>query len=144
MHELSVCQGLMQQVTAIAQQHRAQRVDKIVLQIGPLSGVVPELVQAAFPFASAGTLAQQAQLIIHSLPIRVHCQTCDAETDAQVNRLLCGKCGDWHTRLVSGDELLLQSVELISNNEVYNQARQDTSDRDHPGGTAINKEGSYV
>lgn len=29
-----------------------------------------------------------------------------------MNRLLCGACGDWHTRIISGDELLLESVEL--------------------------------
>lgn len=117
MHELSVCQGLMQQVEAIAQQHGAKRVDKIVLQVGPLSGVVPELIQSAFTFASAGSIAELAELIIHSLPVRVHCQTCHAETNAEVNRLLCGACGDWHTRLISGDELLLQSVELISSDQ---------------------------
>lgn len=126
MHELSVCQGLMRQVDAIAQQHHAHRIDKIVLQVGPLSGVVPELIQAAFPFASAGTIAEQATLIIHTLPVRVHCQTCHAETDAEVNRLLCGKCGDWHTRLISGDELVLQSVELINDkvSELNSQANE--------------------
>ena len=128
MHELSVCQGLMRQVNDIAHQHHARRVDKIVLHIGPLSGVVPELIQAAFPFASAGSVAEQAQLEIHSLPIRVYCQICHAETTAAVNRLLCGACGDWHTRLVSGDELLLQSVELISDRETRRNHETDSTD----------------
>ena len=29
-----------------------------------------------------------------------------------MNRLICGACGDWHTQLLSGDELILESVEL--------------------------------
>jgi hydrogenase nickel incorporation protein HypA/HybF len=29
-----------------------------------------------------------------------------------MNRLTCAACGDWHTRVISGDELLLESVEL--------------------------------
>ena len=32
--------------------------------------------------------------------------------NATVNRLLCGACGDYHTRLLSGDEMILASVEL--------------------------------
>jgi hydrogenase nickel incorporation protein HypA/HybF len=31
-----------------------------------------------------------------------------------MNRLLCGACGDWHTQVIGGDELLLESVELES------------------------------
>ena len=31
---------------------------------------------------------------------------------ATANRLVCGSCGDYRTQLVSGDELLLASLEL--------------------------------
>ncbi len=113
MHELSVCQAMLQQVEAIAAQRQAHGVTSITIRIGPLSGVEPELLQHAFPVARAGTVAAEARLIVERLPIRVHCEQCDAETDATPNRLLCGACGDWHTRLVSGDELLLASVELL-------------------------------
>jgi len=51
-------------------------------------------------------------LIISKLPIRVRCNTCKAETEAAANRLLCGACGDWQTTLISGDEMLLERVEL--------------------------------
>jgi hydrogenase nickel incorporation protein HypA/HybF len=44
----------------------------------------------------------------------VRCETCGAESVALPNRLVCGACGDWHTRLVSGDEMLLASVELTT------------------------------
>jgi hydrogenase nickel incorporation protein HypA/HybF len=112
MHELSVCQGMLRQVDAIAAEHRAHAVTGITVRIGPLSGVEPDLLAQAFPIASAGTVADGAELLIETLPVRVHCQTCGEETEAAVNRLLCGSCGDFHTRLVSGDELLLASVEL--------------------------------
>ncbi len=113
MHELSVCQGMLQQVEAIAAQRQAHRVASITIRIGPLSGVEPDLLQHAFPVARAGTVAAEAKLIVERLPIRVSCDQCGAETEATANRLLCGACGDWHTRLVSGDELLLASVELL-------------------------------
>lgn len=112
MHELSVCQSLLTQVTDLARDQHANVVHKIVIRIGPLAGVEPGLLLQAFPLASAGTLAEAAELVIEELPLRVRCETCGAESAALPNRLVCGACGDWHTRLVSGDEMVLASVEL--------------------------------
>jgi hydrogenase nickel incorporation protein HypA/HybF len=112
MHELAVCQSLLEQVERIAADHGAERVERILLRIGPLSGVEAPLLRNAYPLAAAGTIAEGATLDIEPAPVRVHCVTCGAETDAAPNRLLCGACGDWHTRLVSGDEMLLANLEL--------------------------------
>jgi hydrogenase nickel incorporation protein HypA/HybF len=114
MHELSVCQAMLTQVTDLARAQRANTVHKIVLRVGPLAGVEPGLLRQAFPLASAGTLAEAAELVIEELPLRVRCETCGAETVALPNRLVCGACGDWHTRLLSGDEMVLASVELTT------------------------------
>ena len=117
MHELSVCQGMLSQVEEIARREHARQVDLIRLRIGPLSGVVPELLQQAFSIARAGTIAANAELAIETLPVRIRCTQCGAESDARPNRLLCGQCGDYRTQLLSGDELLLASVELTRSTE---------------------------
>jgi hydrogenase nickel incorporation protein HypA/HybF len=117
-HELSVCQALIGQVEGIAREHRATGVTLIRLQIGPLAGVEPQLLEQAYPLASAGTTAAGAQLVIERLPIKVRCRQCGAETPAEANRLLCGSCGDWHTTVISGDEMILTSVELVTENEI--------------------------
>jgi hydrogenase nickel incorporation protein HypA/HybF len=112
MHELSVCLSLLDQVQSIARDHGATRVERILLRVGPLSGIEGELLRNAYPLAAAGTLAEGAVLDIESTAIRVHCTMCGAESEAAPNRLLCAACGSHHTRLVSGDELLLAQVEL--------------------------------
>ena len=112
MHELALCQALMTQVETIAREHRAQRVTAITLGMGPLSGVEAQLLQHAYPIASAGTVAEDAELSIQTTPVCVRCNSCGETSEARVNRLVCGHCGDWRTDLVSGDELLLVSVEL--------------------------------
>ena len=115
MHELSVCQALIAQVEKVAQQHQAIAVEQLIVQIGVLSGMEPELLQQAFTIArTTSPVTQQSVLVIESLPIRVYCSSCDKESTATANRLLCGYCGAWQTRLVSGDELLLKSVELVT------------------------------
>jgi len=117
MHELSVCQALMSQVDDIAKQHKASAVEIIHLQLGPLSGVEPDLLQSAFPFASANTVADKAKLIIHLAPIRIRCNSCLTESEVSSNKLVCKACGDWHNQLLSGDELILERVELSSSQD---------------------------
>jgi len=113
MHELSICQNIISQVEDIATQHNATGIALIRLQLGPLSGVEAPLLQRAFPMAIAGSVAENATLEIETLPIRVQCKSCHAQTDASPNRLVCGQCGEWQTTIISGDEMLLASVELI-------------------------------
>jgi len=112
MHELAVCQGLMGQVNQIAVREHAERITLIRLSIGPLSGVEARLLRDAFPIAAAGSVAEAAELEIEEQPVRVRCLSCGAESHAQANRLVCGQCGDYRTQLLSGDEMLLTSLEL--------------------------------
>jgi hydrogenase nickel incorporation protein HypA/HybF len=113
MHELSVCQSLLGQIETVALENRATAVHRVTLQIGPLSGVEPQLLQQAFPIAMAGSIAESAVLDIERLPIRLECRQCGAESEAaSANKLVCGQCGHWQTRLLSGDEMLLASLEL--------------------------------
>ena len=59
-----------------------------------------------------GTPAQDADLVIEHSVIVVECTRCGARTEAKPNRLICGDCGDYKTRLVSGEEMTLLSLEL--------------------------------
>lgn len=111
MHELGVCQSLLKQVQAIARRHGGA-VQRVVLRVGPLSGVEPALLTRAYAAAAASTDVAGSELLIETPPLRVRCQSCGAETAASLERLTCATCGDWHTDLLSGDELLLLRVEL--------------------------------
>ena len=112
MHELAICQSLMDQVESIASEREAQYVTSIVVAMGPLSGVETQLLKNAYSVASAGTVAENAELVIEYLPVRVQCTQCDSESEVLPNKLICKQCGDWRTTLISGDELMLMSVEL--------------------------------
>jgi hydrogenase nickel incorporation protein HypA/HybF len=112
MHELALCQAMLAQVEDIVREHQAQRVVSITLGMGPLSGVEESLLKNAYPVAIAGSLAEGAELLIRTTPIKVRCTSCGEESDATANHLVCTHCGDWRTELISGDELLLISVEL--------------------------------
>ena len=112
MHEMSICQALMDQVERIAGEQGASRVDKIVLSIGPLAGVEPELLSRAYEVARLQTIAENAELEIETGPIVVECRKCGASGEAGVSRLVCPSCGDWQVNLTQGDELLLLRLEV--------------------------------
>ena len=122
MHELALCQALMSQVEVIARDNHATRVIAITLGMGPLSGVEEQLLKNAYPVASAGTVADGAELLVESTPVRVRCISCGEESEAEPNRLVCGHCDDWHTELVSGDELLLIRLEMEKSKQAAAQA----------------------
>ena len=112
MHELAICQAMMQQVESISASNHAKQVVSIVIGMGPLSGVEAQLLKHAYPIASAGTIAEGAELIIKNLPVRVNCNVCGKESEVPANKLLCEHCGNWKTTLLSGDELMLLSLEM--------------------------------
>jgi hydrogenase nickel incorporation protein HypA/HybF len=114
MHELAICQALLDEVERVAREQHAERVAAVRVRCGALAGVEPELLHRAYEVARAGTLAADAQLTIEDSPVRVRCSRCGSESGARVQRLVCAACGDWRTQVVAGDELVLASVELIA------------------------------
>jgi len=112
MHELAICQDLLTQVSHIADEHGATRVDKIIAVIGPLSGVEILLLERAFSVARCGTVAADAVLETEPCDILVHCRQCDATSAATANNLTCRQCGDWRVDVTQGEEMLLRTVEL--------------------------------
>lgn len=112
MHELSICRALLLQIHDLVEQHQACGVIEIVIGIGPLAGVESNLLARAYCIASAGTIAEHAKLTLETIPVKVICEQCGESAAVQPEALRCPKCGDLHTTLISGDELLLMSVEL--------------------------------
>jgi hydrogenase nickel incorporation protein HypA/HybF len=112
MHELSICQALVSQVLTLAQERAASSVRQVRIGVGPLSGVEWQLLQSAYPLACAGTRAEGSRLEIEHTELRVRCRSCGIDSVVAPNHLTCTACGDWRTALISGDELLLLSVEL--------------------------------
>jgi hydrogenase nickel incorporation protein HypA/HybF len=111
-HEFSVCQALLTQVTEIAKDRGAKAVERIVIEIGPLAGVEPTLLAQAFLLVRAGSCAAQAALSIETTGVAVRCLGCGAQSQTPANRLVCTVCGGYRTQIIAGDELRLRRVEL--------------------------------
>jgi hydrogenase nickel incorporation protein HypA/HybF len=112
MHELSICQALLNQVNHVAVDAGCEHIEKITIAIGPLAGVEPGLLASAFAVMKIGGCAAQATLIIESDGVRVECAACGKVSETAANRLVCPACRGYRTRVVAGTELRLLRVEL--------------------------------
>lgn len=132
MHELAVCQGLMEQVERIAASRGANRVTLIKIKAGPLSGIEPALLQQAFTIARAGTVAASANLEIETEAIEVRCRICGCQNEAASNRLLCDACGGWQVDVIRGQDLMLMSLELAGISEADPPPVKEISQSEEP------------
>ncbi len=110
MHELSIADAIV----AIAEQHAAgRRVARVEVKIGHLRQVVPSALEFAFELVAEGTALEGAELEIEDVPVRIACRKCAAEGRVAEFPFTCPSCGSFDTDVVSGDELLVDSLELV-------------------------------
>jgi len=112
MHELSITQHILDIVTRHAQRADADRVTAINLVVGELTGFVDDSIQFYFDMLSPDTLAEGARLSIRRVDARVRCTVCGAEFSPQGYSWLCPQCEAIGGEVVSGRELLVESIEV--------------------------------
>jgi hydrogenase nickel incorporation protein HypA/HybF len=112
MHELSIAQSVIE----VAARHAAgRRVYRVEVKVGHLRQVVPSALEFAFELASAGTALEGAELVIDEVPAVGRCRRCGAESVMTGFPLCCARCGDPDPEIVTGEELLVDSLELEEN-----------------------------
>lgn len=109
MHELSLVQGVIE----ICEQHSGgRRVLEVTLEIGALSGVVPEALEFCFEAASKDTLLEGAKLIIDRVPATGYCTACRATSTMETYFDPCPCCNAPVLDLRSGDEMRVKDLEV--------------------------------
>lgn len=108
MHELAITQSV---VDAVVARMSDTRIASVQLEIGKLSGIVPDSVRFCFDLIAEGTTLQGARLDIIEPPGRAHCAQCGLRFDIDDPILLC-PCGSANVRVLAGQELRIRSVEV--------------------------------
>lgn len=123
MHELGLLRGV---VTAVdeALEHKAsgqhpqekterRAIEAVGLTVGTQSGVLPEALDGAWPFAIAGTSCEGARLDVTIVPATVYCPSCACEQEIdEYFALTCPVCGTPTADLRHGREFQLTYVDL--------------------------------
>ena len=109
MHELS----LTQSVVEICEQNAGgRRVLSVTLELGELSGIVPDSVEFCFEACTKGTLLEGAQLIITRVAPKGLCRECGNEFPVSAYYDSCPNCGGFTVELMRGEEMRVKELEV--------------------------------
>ena len=110
MHELSICSA----IADTARDHAGGRsVRAVKLQIGHFRQVVPETLNYCWGLHTKDTDLDACALVVDYIAAVAHCNTCDTDTTLDMPVLRCGRCNGVDVTLVSGEEFLIESIDVV-------------------------------
>jgi hydrogenase nickel incorporation protein HypA/HybF len=112
MHELGLMQNIVDVVREHAEKNGSRRVTKIMLEVGALSGAVPESLRFYLDVCTKNTIVEGAQLEITAVPAQAKCRGCGDLFEVLKNNFACPHCKSENWELVSGKELTIQGIEV--------------------------------
>ncbi len=112
MHEYSIVQSLLDSCEEQAQKNDAKKITKVVVKIGVLSGVEPDLLQTAFDTFKEATICEESQFVINIQPILIKCQKCNTQSELSKHQYACPKCESVEIDILDGEEMYLMQLEM--------------------------------
>ena len=114
MHEMGITQEVLLSVIEASERAGATRINRVRLTVGELTDVVPDSLQFAWECLSPGTFAEGAVLEIREVPGRSVCMECGAEFAHDKFDRRCPEpgCGSFMTKVIAGDELRTDDVDV--------------------------------
>lgn len=109
MHELAMCRAI---ATTVAARAEGRPVTSVRLRVGHLRQVVPDTLAYCWGLHTRNTALDGSRLEVDHVPAAVRCRRCGSGTALDAPILRCSGCGSSEVDLVSGQELLIDSIEL--------------------------------
>ena len=112
MHELALTEKMLKLVLTEAKNHQAQRVTKIKVSIGELSGMIEDCVAYYFQLSAQGTIAAGAELEFVKCKAKLFCPACEREFEKGPQDFNCPCCGGLGRLTEAGRECFVESIEV--------------------------------
>jgi len=112
MHELSLCQEILNILQTQSVQQSFNKIMHIKLEVGELSCVDPNALAFGFTQIAKDTLAAEAKLDIITVPGRAFCEQCKKEVALSKYLAPCPDCDSWQLQIRSGNELRIKDIEV--------------------------------
>lgn len=110
MHELSVAMNIIEIVEEHARKENVTSVHEIEIEVGHISGVIPETLEFSLEIAVKGTMLENAKRIITSIPAKAKCLDCAHEFPVDDIYTMCPACNSFKFEFVTGRELRVMSI----------------------------------
>ena len=111
MHELGICDAILKTVDGIVKEEKIEKVHKVTLEVGMLSGVVPRFLTDCWQAVIDGTPYQDTELVIETINGLARCEDCGHEFSADLDRLYCPKCAGRRLTPLTGTDLTIREIE---------------------------------
>lgn len=112
MHEMSLCESILDVIEQQAREQRFTKVKTVRLEIGALSSVEPEAMRFCFDAVMRGSLADRARLEIIDIEGRAWCRQCGHHVVIRQRYDACPACGGLPLRVDSGEEMRIKELEV--------------------------------
>ena len=113
MHEMSLCESVLQILEDSARAQGFSSVKRVWLEIGVLSCVEPEAMRFSFGVVTRGSLAEKARLEIERVPATARCLSCLQDVTIHQYGDLCPACGSSDLQISGGDQLRVKELEVV-------------------------------
>lgn len=112
MHELGIVFHIIKAIERVGAENRLTMVSAVTLELGEVSGVVPEELNDCWKWAVQKTdLVKEAALCIETIPALTLCESCQKTYETVKYGRICPLCGSERTYLVQGNEINLKAIE---------------------------------
>lgn len=112
MHEMSLCEGILQVLESEASKQGFKQVKNVWLEIGGLSGAEPEAMLFSFDAVTRNTIADGAILNIINVPGTAWCMQCCKSVTVKQRFDECPDCGSYQLQVTSGDDMKIKELEV--------------------------------
>lgn len=113
MHELGIARNIVDIARNCAKKNNAQKVLKVVVEVGSLSGVMPESLEFCFSICTKDTILEGARLEIHKVASLAICHECKKAFDLTRHNFSCPVCDGKYWEIQSGKELIVKELGVI-------------------------------
>lgn len=110
MHELGIAMRIAEIATRVARQEGLLTIDSVHVEVGELSGIVPEALLFSFESTIKNSFLEKAKLKINLIPAAARCNKCQREFSPGGFFSLCPACGENDCEIIAGKELFIKSI----------------------------------
>jgi len=112
MHEMSLCESILEILEQQAREQHYRKVKTVWLEIGALSSVEPEAMRFCFDAVMQGSLADQARLEIVHVQGQAWCLQCSKNVVIEQRYDVCPGCGSLQLQVHAGEDMRIKELEV--------------------------------
>ena len=118
MHELGLVLETISSVEKIAKENDVEAVASVTLEVGEVSSIVPSYFRECFDWAKKKTdYMRDCELEIVIIKGISYCRDCKKTYETVKHAKICPHCGSESTYLITGNELNIHDIKVVTKDD---------------------------